>query len=510
MADAKARHSALLQSQSQTLDEAVVEYRRRYKRPPPRGFDSWFNIAKSQNVVIIDNFDTITKSFEPFWGLPPSVLRDIIQEVGKDLSQVFDIKSTNGNFSSTSGDFFLFGEILKQIEPYMGMLPELPVPMLVNRLHNHDLPRVVIPHDILDYLKHGSQLASLQPLSNTKFHDFRWIDLHGQPTLDTLTLSCPPDAPIRWHRDEAIESSGISFMTDISGSMDICSHPDLRYKHGAWSAQSGDAQMITHTPVPIFSTSRLTTHHDIIIPSPYYWNDFRRYSPTSNESWHSKKNTLYWAGSTTGVHLGGSRDWHNTPSQRHRFVELVNDLPNPRNVTLMRKTPSNKWTTYESPMSSQSHLYNVHFSQFVQCDDAACEKQKEYFEKATESLHWSHFGYRFLFDLDGNGFSGRYYRFLESNATIFKQTIFQEWHDEFITPWLHYVPVSMGMEELPELMRFFAQTEEGEKRAWEIAREGGEWARKALRREDTSAGFMRALLEYARVVDDRRDEMSCC
>ena len=61
------------------------------------------------------------------------------------------------------------------------------------------------------------------------------------------------------------------------------------------------------------------------------------------------------------------------------------------------------------------------------------------------------------------------------------------------------------MGELAEVMRWFS-TGEGEARAWDIAREGGEWARRVLRREDVAAGMMRAVLEYARLVDEGREE----
>jgi hypothetical protein len=40
-----------------------------------------------------------------------------------------------------------------------------------------------------------------------------------------------------------------------------------------------------------------------------------------------------------------------------------------------------------------------------------------------------------------------------------------------------------------------------------IAEQGRKWAEKALRREDAEAYLFRLLLEYGRVVDDRRNEI---
>jgi len=40
--NATKKWEALLQKQSKTLAEAVAEYKRRYGRNPPKGFDKWY------------------------------------------------------------------------------------------------------------------------------------------------------------------------------------------------------------------------------------------------------------------------------------------------------------------------------------------------------------------------------------------------------------------------------------------------------------------------------------
>jgi hypothetical protein len=111
---------------------------------------------------------------------------------------------------------------------------------------------------------------------------------------------------------------------------------------------------------------------------------------------------------------------------------------------------------------------------------------------------------RFLMGMGGNGFSGRYYTLLQDNFTVFKQTVFREWHDARLVPWVHYVPVSVGMQELPELLRYFS-TPEGGKHAEEIANAGREWVPKAWRAVDFRIYMYRLLLELARVLDLERD-----
>ena len=41
-------------SQSKTLKQARAEYKRRYKRSPPRGFDDWYAFAIDNNFILID------------------------------------------------------------------------------------------------------------------------------------------------------------------------------------------------------------------------------------------------------------------------------------------------------------------------------------------------------------------------------------------------------------------------------------------------------------------------
>lgn len=75
MRDAAAKHKALLAKQSKTLDEAVAEYKKRYKVDPPLGFDEWWAFAQDNDVKIIDEYDNLMKDLAPFRGLPAEEIR---------------------------------------------------------------------------------------------------------------------------------------------------------------------------------------------------------------------------------------------------------------------------------------------------------------------------------------------------------------------------------------------------------------------------------------------------
>jgi hypothetical protein len=72
---AHATWNGAIAQQSQTTTEATLEYRKRYGREPPEGYDEWFAFAKGNAFDLVDEFDEMMDSLEPFWALLPSDLR---------------------------------------------------------------------------------------------------------------------------------------------------------------------------------------------------------------------------------------------------------------------------------------------------------------------------------------------------------------------------------------------------------------------------------------------------
>ena len=82
MSEAEANYRQLIARQSGSLRAAVVEYRRRYKRNPPKGFDDWYAFAKENNVKMIDEYDGMINDFAPFWDLSGEEIRRRALQVG--------------------------------------------------------------------------------------------------------------------------------------------------------------------------------------------------------------------------------------------------------------------------------------------------------------------------------------------------------------------------------------------------------------------------------------------
>jgi hypothetical protein len=58
----------LFQRQSATLDEAVARYTLRNGRPPPPGYDRWFQFAQA-GQCLTDDYDQLYDDFAPFHQL---------------------------------------------------------------------------------------------------------------------------------------------------------------------------------------------------------------------------------------------------------------------------------------------------------------------------------------------------------------------------------------------------------------------------------------------------------
>jgi Glycosyl transferase family 90 len=74
-------------------------------------------------------------------------------------------------------------------------------------------------------------------------------------------------------------------------------------------------------------------------------------------------------------------------------------------------------------------------------------------------------------------------------------------------PWVHYIPVSTGAEELGELVRFLIEDDAGKEIGRRIAGQGRTWANRVLRRTDMEIAFFRLLIEYARLISVEREDM---
>ncbi len=264
----------------------------------------------------------------------------------------------------------------------------------------------------------------------------------------------------------------------------------------------------------------ITDRIPIRFPSPWNYIDKVKYDPSPDhpDNWfHDKSNTLFWRGATSeGVSAEGT--WKGMT--RQRLVHLANNLTSSSKVPIMLQKPSHKYAYRKVKSRDLRQLLDMNIGivdKIARCGGRDCADQEAEFGLVGQSDFQDHWKYRYLFDMDGAGFSGRFLPFLQSKSLPFKTALFREWYDSRLTPWLHFVPQDLRLHGVHSALAYFAgingklagkrvfigaHAKEGEF----IAEQGRQWANEVLRKEDMEIYFFRLLLEWGRLTDDRRDE----
>ncbi|KAI9166759.1 Beta-1,2-xylosyltransferase 1 [Paramyrothecium foliicola] len=521
--DASKEFDDLKSRQSKTLDAAVKEYRRRYGIPPPPHFDKWFDFAKRNKIQLIDEFDTIHDLITPFWGLKPGTIRARAKEALGFDNALIGVAIRDHKVSHMAGGAdWQQNATQGMMDKFIQYLPDMDLAFNI-----HDEPRVVVPHEDLvrlvqkaktvtmpaaneahslinDFTPDAPELARgriFEEVKRTRFNVFA-----HQATWTHSRMSCPPDSPARTIEDDEgaddlsrYALSDLGFVYNTTALSDICLTPSLKSTYGFFDRPN--AYNIVHDLFPIFSQSKISSYSDIIYPSPWYWGEQVTYDGAKDMQWAEKKDKLYWRGSTTG---GFSRDGGWRRQHRQNFVQKINSGKQAKIMVNRGLEDAPKWEVAEVPRGEHRDLIDINFSHVGQCDPGDCEAQIQFFNVKDRVEQQDAWAYKYLLDIDGNAFSGRFYAFLQSRSLTFKLAVFREWHFEWLKPWLHYIPLSLQGDDWLEAVRFFSDKTAGAAEAEKIASASREWANKVVRKEDMEAWFFRLLLEYARVIDENR------
>jgi len=459
---------------------------------------------------MIDEYDTIHELLRPFWGIPPATIRQNIRDTlssednvlpslfirnGKIIKPKYDW----GTYSKDRGNWYT-DIVSEMIQKFANHLPDME--LLVNLL---DEPAVLIPHDILDQLVKTAQNFQQHQKPRNSFSNHPFDDLQSHyganflklgclMTWNQITLSCPPNSPARQTNGIDLITSyargPLGFIYNKTAFSNVCNQPSLPYHHGFFD--SPHSLNFHSIMLPIFSQSKVSTFNDMLLPSLVVYDGRMGLDESRDMDWELKQDQLHWRGSTTGgfTTIGGLRRHH-----RHRFVAAMNNITSPVNIL---KKVRNGWVEdVMSPAIAQT-LVDVKFSNVVKeiSTPEAFEAQFKEFDLAPHEDQQDIWKWKYLLDIDGNGLSGRYSALLKSKSLVFKCAMFREWHDEWLWPWVHYVPLGLNGSDWFETVRFFAQEETGQYLGERMAHESRQWANSVLRKEDVEAWMFRLLLEY--------------
>ncbi|KAL4753635.1 hypothetical protein BDW72DRAFT_201340 [Aspergillus terricola var. indicus] len=524
--------------ESSNLAEAVQQYQMRYNLHPP------------PSSVTIDEFDGIYTNLLPFRALAPHEIRTMTQKLATNpANDIGALSIRNGTVRVQEGikptHAWMVQSAGKMIEKFSEHLPDMDLAFNLD-----DEPRVIAPWEKVAEFQNrakAQQLPADDDISDewSPERDATWgpiepadqtpetmfIDRSFQRIFDLYVApACPPGSKARtqrvWNRHDLCigcirpHSMG-QFPTDWAVTSDVCHQPDLAHMHGLFLSPA--TFRITQELVPVFSQSSTSVFNDIIFPSPWNYVDKIKYEPSDehpDSSYTEKENTLFWIGSTTeGVSHEGR--WKGMP--RQRLAHLVNNNTY-NHVSILLPTDEPKSYSYQifdglAPTQVLGLNASVSITDpIVRCRNEDCTDQRDELGPGGRVDFQDHWQYRYLFDSDGAGFSGRFLPFLQSRSLPFKTGLFRQWFDSRVTPWLHYAPIDVRFHGLWSTLAYFAgvdATVDGRKievkrhdvqGRW-IAEEGRKWAETALRKEDMEIYFFRLLLEWGRLTDDRRDTL---
>ncbi|OCK74465.1 glycosyltransferase family 90 protein, partial [Lepidopterella palustris CBS 459.81] len=286
------------------------------------------------------------------------------------------------------------------------------------------------------------------------------------------------------------------YVANWTRSTNPCVFPEWQGLHGGFVRPEN--MSASQKLFPFFGASKFAVNNDILLPSPSAWNTSVQEVEISAADehqhntidWKDKANKLWWRGPATGGH-NTKLNWQRF--HRHRFVSMLN---------------SSHATTAEQSLHTTNGSSKGVAAADMHCDepkDVVCPYHSAYFSRAPQPHPDEQARYKFAAVLDGNGGDdgGKFLRLLKSAVLPIKASVYRNWYDNHLWPWVHFVPVDMTFVDFV----WPAQKTDHDDQARQIATAGREWANKVLRKEDMLVYVYRLLLEYARVVDDKRERL---
>ncbi|GAA5946845.1 hypothetical protein JCM3775_001730, partial [Rhodotorula graminis] len=501
----------LLRRQSQTLEDAVAEYRRRYGMNPPVGFDSWWRYAMQNHVRLVDEYDQVHSDVLPFLSLAPSEFRRRVKSLTADQAlpwykQSFELKVRDGAVvaGQGAGDAAERRDgVLDLLAEFVDMLPDLEL-----RVAKGDEPSVVVSGEARERHERLARGGKVLDLSSS----FEIAEPTGFTPRDSL---CAPNSTARRVAQGLVvdapskgaSASLKSFVSVEHGrAMDLCEHPEVRDLNG-FTAWSGPRPYLLY---PLFSSTKTSVHADLLLPlaAPDFYDEVGR-----DPVWEQKKhNKVLWRGETTGAYHSKGSGWRQ--SQRARLVALANADAGDATLHLADST-SDALRLVTAPARDVSHhLFDVAYTGSPkQCStkDTTCKLvQHEYrFDKWLSADEENK--YKYVLDVDANYASGKFKRLMSSRSIVLKSTIFPEWWSKRIMPWYHYIPIQSDYSDLPDVAAFFIGAPDGtgshDALAKRIAQQGKKWSEEHYREVDLAAYAFRLLLEYARLLHRDDDDL---
>lgn len=548
------RHWVVKASTSSTFSTAVRIYEDRHNgRKAPPQYKEWY--AQLRRSKIRDNFPQIDEDLEPFWHLTPKQLREAVEEASR-LPGVATLVIKNGeatigrNDAGGSGTEALT-RLVHMANNFSSHLPDMTLPINLARS-----PRILPSwENRWTYSRASEDAASADVISGRSVRQAEMSATHEAPSEQQVTLeergiptpgnknamtageframlrqACPPNSASRanpyWNtagfcRRCAKGHSTLQLMSDWQQSLEsLCSQPDLKNLHGFYMT-APDVRPVQKL-LPLFSLSKTDHFADILLPLwPEEAAPAEAGKVVPDKPFLDRSDNISWSGSIgqnsiTPEYLRG-----------HHKLRLLGQLTRPRptdKTTLIKPIlvdETRTWLYAKRPTAAVNSKLplSVGISDYTACTGHNCDVVKQLFDDDhhrqaasgdSASLQVDESKIVLLLDEDDGPARGTL-QALRTETMPVISTIFKTWYTSRLRAWVHFVPLDVRYHALHTTLSYFSVLEDrrasGVMDSKGIAQQGKSWVKEALRERDQELYLSRLLMEWARLIDDKRDEM---
>lgn len=433
--------------------------------PPP--LFQWYIFARERSIYHLDDFDQILSDLRPFFSIPPLELRTIVRGL------ISEDPGTSGlaGFSVVSGKVTTLNSasdwrsktFAKLLGVFAANLPDMEIAM-----NRHDQPRVLVDWETLQAALQLEERTRVMPTdvrngwtpqkplpADTVLPSAGWFSVSGKPYMNVAAAACPPESYARNNAttDPALADAAYKLphsgglVANFNISSDLCTvGPALAELHGFLAAPL--TAIASRKLLPVFGECKVNVNNDILFPANmYYAGDARYdYDGLKDVAWDDKATRVFWRGISSGG-VQTKKNWRQL--HRHRLVLMTNATSiaasgETQNILGWDNDTAKTYTdtTGFAPADFARRFTDTGFPEMMWCeDDVNCGWLKEWFRAVPQTSLTDQFQNKFLVDVDGHSFSGRWHAFLKSRSLGLKATVFREWHDSRLFEWLHFVPM---------------------------------------------------------------------
>ncbi|OXG32358.1 hypothetical protein C367_01126 [Cryptococcus neoformans Ze90-1] len=528
-----------------SVKDSVMDYVTAFGMRPPRGFEAWYAYTQSVPAPHPPPLPSLIplahRPVLPFLSHPAALLRERVEKLRETDEFIFtltfvpDGQGDRGTACKTNEEWhaedwrvrengrvlvrgaaawsWRCNNTLTLLLPLLPLMPEemfSQTPPVELAFSIDDGPRGMIHNTFRERSEALARAGRLWPESQLQQAEqvMRWT--YG------WSWSCPENTPLKDRGSDLVLNDLIddlsaesqygeeskTFIADFDKSVDYCMNPDLMNLHHVLLSERHRAAVRL---VPTLVTCRTKWNSDLVgVPLDGVFETVK-FIP-----WEEKKNSrAFWRGTATGLFHDKFSAWRQSQRERlHWFgtnttgtVPLL--LPDGSIKDWGRADLVDKWL--DVGLSGGPTQCNV--------EDGTCAVMAEEIDFKDRVNKQESLKYKYMIDVDGNGWSSRFRRLLQGNNVVFKSTLYPEWFHDMLIPWYHYVPTKLDYSDIFDTLAFFQGSPDGripgrDDLAKEIAARAYEFVQERWREEDMRSFMYLLLLEYWRLMSDDRKATS--